>query len=189
MGPEMGFRMGYATPMKPFLVRPTTEDDLGEVTRIYSHYVLHSAATFEVDPPSRDEMAKRRSHILAIGLPYLVAEHEGAIAGYAYASEYRPRPAYRFTVEDSIYIDPQYVGQGCGLALLGTVIELCEQGPWRQMIAVIGDSGNYASIRLHRRFGFRDAGTLFSVGFKFNQWVDTALMQRELVPRNAVLGA
>jgi L-amino acid N-acyltransferase YncA len=168
--------------MNQFLVRPSTEDDLSDIARIYGHYVLHSSATFEVDPPSRDEMAKRHFDIVTLGLPYLVAEQDGAVAGYAYASAYRPRPAYRFTVEDSIYIDPQHTGRGCGRILLAALIEHCERGPWRQMIAVIGDSGNTASIRLHQHFRFRGVGTLCAVGFKFNRWVDTVLMQRELAP-------
>jgi len=166
--------------MNQFLVRPSTEDDLGDIARIYGHYVLHSSATFEVDPPSRDEMAKRHFDIVTLGLPYLVAEQNGATAGYAYASAYRPRPAYRFTVEDSIYIDPQHTGRGCGQVLLAALIEHCERGPWRQMIAVIGDSDNTASIRLHQRHGFRNVGILCAVGFKFDRWVDTVLMQREL---------
>ncbi len=168
--------------MSQFQVRPSTEDDLSAITRIYSHHVLHSAATFELDPPAQDEMATRRAGNLALGLPYLVAEHRRAVIGYAYASPYRPRPAYRFTVEDSIYIDPDHVGQGCGRTLLAALIEQCEQGPWRQMIAVIGDSANTASIRLHQHFGFRSVGTLSAVGFKFERWVDTVLMQRELRP-------
>jgi L-amino acid N-acyltransferase YncA len=109
-----------------------------------------------------------------------VAERHGAVVGYAYAGPYRPRPAYRFTVEDSIYVDPLHLGQGCGRALLAALIEHCERGPWRQMIAVIGDSGNRASIGLHERFGFRLAGTLHAVGFKFGRWVDSVLMQRAL---------
>ena len=168
--------------MNQFLVRPSTEDDLSVITRIYSHYVLHSAATFELDAPAQDEMAKRRSSILALGMPYLVAEHQQAVVGYAYASPYRPRPAYRFTVEDSIYIDPDHVGRGCGRVLLAGLIEHCERGPWRQMIAIIGDSANTASIRLHQHFRFRAAGTLCAVGFKFDRWIDTVLMQRELRP-------
>jgi L-amino acid N-acyltransferase YncA len=169
--------------MNQFQVRPSTEDDLTVITRIYSHYVLHSAATFELDAPAPDEMAKRRAAILALGMPYLVAEHQQAVVGYAYTSPYRPRPAYRFTVEDSIYIDPDHVGRGCGRALLASLIEHCERGPWRQMIAVIGDSANTASIRLHQHFRFRHAGTLSAVGFKFDRWIDTVLMQRELRPK------
>jgi len=150
------------------------------ITEIYGYHVLHSPATFEEDPPGRDVMTNRRSAILSLGLPYLVAESEGTVAGYAYAGPYRPRPAYRFTVEDSVYVDPEHAGHGCGRALLAALIERCEQGPWRQMIAVIGDSANAASIRLHERLGFRSVGTLLSVGFKFDRWLDTVLMQRAL---------
>jgi phosphinothricin acetyltransferase len=170
--------------MNDFQVRPSTEDDLRVITRIYSHHVLHGAATFELDPPAQEEMAKRRSHILALDMPYLVAERQEAVVGYAYASSYRPRPAYRFTVEDSIYIDPEHVGRGCGRVLLAALIEHCERGPWRQMIAVIGDSANAASIRLHQHFRFRHVGTFSAVGFKFDRWIDTVLMQRELRPNN-----
>jgi L-amino acid N-acyltransferase YncA len=170
--------------MNQFQIRPSTDDDLTVITRIYSHHVLHSAATFELDPPPQDEMAKRRSAILVLGLPYLVAEYQQSVVGYAYASSYRPRPAYRFTVEDSIYIDPGHVGRGCGRALLAALLEHCERGPWRQVIAVIGDSANTASIRLHQHFRFRHAGTLSAVGFKFDRWIDTVLMQRELRPRH-----
>ena len=185
---ELRRRFPGSKVMEQFVVRLSTPHDLSDITRIYGHYVLHGSATFEVDPPGRDEMAQRRSGILALGLPFLTAvtqgaqqgAQQGAVAGYAYASVYRPRPAYRFTVEDSIYVDPQHAGCGCGHVLLAALIEHCERGPWRQMVAVIGDSGNTASIRLHQRFGFRHAGTLYSVGFKFNRWVDTVLMQRPL---------
>jgi phosphinothricin acetyltransferase len=125
-------------------------------------------------------MARRQSEIVRRGMPYLVAEADGAVVGYAYANAYRPRAGYRFTVEDSIYVDPSQVGRGCGQALLGALIEVCEQGPWRQMIAVIGDGDNAASVRLHERFGFREAGRLISVGFKLDRWVDCVLMQRAL---------
>jgi L-amino acid N-acyltransferase YncA len=182
---ELRRRFHGSKGMEQFVVRLSTPQDLSDITRIYGHYVLHGSATFEVDPPGQDEMDQRRSGILALGLPFLIAElphgaQQGTVAGYAYASLYRPRPAYRFTVEDSIYVDPQHVGCGCGHALLAALIEHCERGPWRQMVAVIGDSGNTASIRLHERFGFRHAGTLYSVGFKFNRWVDTVLMQRQI---------
>jgi phosphinothricin acetyltransferase len=162
------------------LVRPATEQDVAEITRIYGYYVLHTCSTFEVEAPDRDEMARRRSGVLELGLPYLAAEEGGRMVGYAYANAYRPRGAYRFTVEDSIYIDPADVGRGCGRALLAALIEQCGQGPWRQMIAVIGDSANAASIGLHLRLGFRPVGTLSSVGYKMGRWVDSVLMQRAL---------
>ena len=166
--------------MNQLLVRPSTEGDLNTITHIYSHHVRHSSATFEVDPPDEDEMATRRATILALAMPYLVAEQDEVVIGYAYASPYRPRPAYRFTVEDSVYVDPDISAAASDACLLAALIEHCEQGPWRQMIAVIGDSANEASIRLHAHFGFRNVGTLFEVGFKFDRWLDTVLMQREL---------
>ena len=161
-------------------VRPSTDSDVAAITRIYAHYVRRSTATFELEPPAECEIAKRRAAILALGLPYLVVETAGSVGGYAYANMYRPRPAYRFTVEDSIYIDPAMLGQGLGKILLGELIERCCHRSWRQMVAVIGDSSNTASIRLHQTFGFRDVGILHAVGFKFDRWIDTVLMQREL---------
>jgi L-amino acid N-acyltransferase YncA len=169
--------------MSKFVVRPSTPDDLSDIGRIYRHYVLNSSATFEVEPPGGEEMARRRSEIAALGLPYLTAEKSGAVVGYAHANAYRARGAYRFTLEDSIYVDPVHAGCGYGRALMSALLAQCEQGTWRQMIAVIGDSGNAASIGLHQKFGFRLVGTLRSVGFKFERWVDTVLMQRELEMR------
>jgi phosphinothricin acetyltransferase len=163
-----------------FLIRPSTENDIADITRIYSGYVLHGTATFELEPPDMDEIGRRRSSVLSLGLPFLVAEQDGEVAGYAYAGVYRPRPAYRFTVEDSIYVDPRYTGKGGGRMLLNELIRSCEQGPWRQMIAVIGDSENAASIRLHVSCGFCHVGNLRDVGFKFDRWLDSVLMQREL---------
>jgi len=165
--------------MPPY-IRPSTEADVAEITRIYAHYVGTSTATYELEPPSVDEMAARRSKILKLGLPYLVAERDRKVLGYTYAGQYRPRPGYKFTIEDSVYIDPEHLGQGLGHALLAALIEVCEPGPWRQMIAVIGDTANAATIRLHERHGFRMIGTLYSVGWKFNRWVDSILMQRVL---------
>jgi phosphinothricin acetyltransferase len=167
-------------------IRAVTEEDICEITRIYGRYVLHSCATFELEPPSQDEMLRRRAEILRLGLPYLAAEVDGEVVGYAYASAYRPRGAYRFTIEDSIYVDAGHLGQGHGHALLEALIARCEQGPWRQMIAVIGDSGNAASIGLHQRFGFHPVGTLAEVGFKFGRWLDSVLMQRELHGESAL---
>jgi L-amino acid N-acyltransferase YncA len=167
-------------------VRPSTEGDVAEIARIYGHYVHTSTATFELDPPSLEEMLSRRSKILRLELPYLVAEQDGRIVGYAYAGQYRPRPGYQFTIEDSVYIDPEHLGEGLGQALLSALIETCERGPWRQMIAVIGDTANTASMRLHERHAFRTIGTLYSVGWKFNRWVDSILMQRALGQGNSL---
>jgi phosphinothricin acetyltransferase len=163
-------------------VRCAVDEDLTRLQRIYEHYVLNSLATFEEIPPTVDELFARRRCILQTGLPYLVAVRNGEIAGYAYASPYRPRAAYRFTIEDSVYIDNAHRGQGIGTALLTGLIQECQAGKWRQMIAIIGDSGNAGSIALHRRLGFETVGTLRSVGFKLNRWVDTVIMQRGLDP-------
>jgi phosphinothricin acetyltransferase len=162
------------------LVRPSRDDDIASVERIYTHHVLHGLATFEEVPPDAAELASRRKDVLRYGMPYIVAEAAGAVVGYAYAAFYRSRSAYRFTLEDSVYVDPRRVGQGIGRALLSQLIADCEQGPWRQMIAVIGDSSNRASIALHLAQGFRMIGTHPDVGFKFGRWVDSVLMQRSL---------
>jgi len=166
--------------MSDCLVRPSIAEDVLPVSLIYSHHVRHGTATFEVTPPDIEEMARRRASVLAAGLPFLIAERQGAIVGYAYANLYRPRPAYRFTVEDSIYLDPDSVGKGIGRLLLSALINECELGPWRQMIAVIGDSGNIPSIRLHEALGFCQTGVFRAVGWKFERWLDTVLMQRSL---------
>lgn len=162
------------------LIRDAEEADMEAVQAIYARHVLHGLATFEETPPSVEELLSRRASVLMSGLPYLVAELEGKIAGYAYATAYRPRPAYRFTIEDSVYVAEGLGGRGIGSALLGELIARCEKGPWRQMLAVVGNSGNEGSIALHKRIGFREVGILRSVGFKLGQWVDTVLMQRPL---------
>ena len=162
------------------VIRNSHDDDVARIAAIYAHHVRHGVASFEEVPPAADEVARRRAEVLGRGLPYLVAEHEGDVVGYAYASPYRARSAYRFSLEDSVYVDPACHRRGAGLALLGALIARCEAGPWRQMIAVIGDSANHASIGLHERLGFRPAGTLRSVGFKFGRWIDSVLMQRPL---------
>lgn len=169
------------------VVRDAADGDMADVQGIYAHHVLNGLATFEEVPPTVDEMRSRRDAVLAAGLPYLVAEVDGHVAGYAYATAYRPRPAYRNTIEDSVYVSETLRGRGVGAALLQTLIERSEAGPWRQMIAVIGNSGNAGSIALHRRMGFESAGTLRSVGFKLGQWVDTVLMQRPLGPGASTL--
>ena len=155
---------------------------MAAIRDIYAHYVLHSLATFEETPPTLEDMLARRRASVELGLPYLVAEAEGETVGFAYAAAYRTRPAYRFTIEDSVYVSDGKCGQGVGSALLGALIGACESGPWRQMLAVVGDSANLGSIALHRRFGFELMGTLRSVGFKFGRWVDTPILQRALGP-------
>ena len=162
------------------LVRPATEADMTAVQAIYAPHVRHGLATFEEVPPSADELLSRRASVLHLGLPYLVAEIDRRVVGYSYAAAYRLRPAYRFTIEDSVYVAGGLGGRGIGTALLGQLILRCEAGPWLQMLAVIGNSRNAASIALHRRLGFEHVGTLKSVGFKLGQWVDSVLMQRSL---------
>jgi L-amino acid N-acyltransferase YncA len=161
-------------------IRDARAADMQAIQAIYAHHVLHGLATFEEVPPTTADLDARREAVVAAGLPYLVAERGDRILGYTYATAYRPRPAYRFTVEDSVYVAEGCGGQGIGGALLGALIDRCEQGNWRQMLAVIGNSGNEGSIALHRRFGFAHVGTLASVGFKLGRWVDTVLMQRPL---------
>ncbi len=162
------------------LVRDAREEDIAAVQAIYAHHVLHGTASFEEVPPPASEMQRRRAEVLARGLPYLVAEIDGRVAGYSYATPYRTRSAYRFSIENSVYVDHACHRRGIGRALLAELIARCERGDWRQMIAVIGDSAQAASIGLHASFGFRRAGTLQAVGLKFGRWLDTVLMQRAL---------
>ena len=164
------------------LVRDARDDDMGAIQAIYAHHVLHGTASFEEEPPPLAEMARRRADVLARRLPYLVAEIDGEVAGYAYATPYRTRSAYRFSIENSVYVDHARHRLGVGRALLTELIARCERGEWRQMIAVIGDSAQAASIGLHASLGFRHAGTLQAVGLKFGRWLDTVLMQRALGP-------
>jgi len=171
----------------PVAVRDARPADMAAVQVIYAHHVLHGLATFEEVPPSVDELIARRAAVTGAGLPYLVAERGGAVVGYSYASTYRPRPAYRYAIEDSVYVADGLAGRGIGAALLAALIARCGGGPWRQMIAIIGDTGNVASIALHRRHGFGLVGTLHAVGFKLGRWVDTVLMQRALGPGAATL--
>ncbi len=166
-------------------IRDAGAADMGAVQRIYAHHVLHGLASFEEEPPTLAQMLERRADVLARGLPYLVAELEGTVVGYSYASPYRARSAYRYSLENSVYLDAGMAGRGIGRMLLAALIGRCEAGPWRQMIAVIGDSGNAASIRLHASLGFAQTGTLRAIGFKFGRWVDSVIMQRELGPGGA----
>ncbi len=161
-------------------LRSAAASDLPALCEIYAGHVLHGAASFEEVPPDLAEFERRWRHIAELGLPYLVACDSGAILGYAYAGPYRPRSAYRFTVEDSIYLDPKATGRGIGRRLLAAVIDGATAAGKRQMLAVIGDSANHASIALHRSLGFTEVGTFRAVGFKFGRWVDSVLMQRVL---------
>jgi phosphinothricin acetyltransferase len=164
----------------PLSVRDSRDDDIPAITAIYSHAVLHGAASFELEPPDAAEMARRRCALLGAGYPYLVATLGGGVAGYAYAGPYRPRPAYRFAVENSVYVAPDRQRAGIGHALIEALVARCEQAGFRLMVAVIGDSGNAASIGLHAAHGFRHAGLLPAVGWKHGRWVDSVLMTRPL---------
>ena len=171
-----------ATVPEGLIIREATTGDLPAVTRIYAHDVLDSTASFELTAPEVGEMQARFATLRAAGLPYRVAFIGERVVGYAYAGAYRSRPAYDYTVENSVYLDRAWRGRGIGGALRPSLIERCEAGPWRQMIAVIGDTDNVASMALHRRCGFERIGTLQSVGYTFGRWVDSVLMQRALGP-------
>jgi L-amino acid N-acyltransferase YncA len=166
--------------MSPLEIRPAIEADLPFVTEIYRHAVLHGTATFELIPPDLTEMTRRFGVLREGGFPYFVAALEGQVIGYAYAGAYRPRPAYRFTVENSVYLRPDIHRRGIGLQLLQRLIAESETRGYRQMIAVIGDSANAGSIGVHARCGFQMIGTHPDVGFKFGRWLDTVMMQRAL---------
>ena len=162
------------------LIRPAVTADIPAIRAIYADAVLNGCASFELDPPDETEMTARMAKIRDAGLPWFVAEVDGRVLGYAYAGAYRPRPAYRFTVENSVYVDPAAKGRGLGRALLAALIETTTAMGYRQMLAVIGDSGNAASIGLHAALGFTHAGLLRSVGWKHGRWLDSVLMQRPL---------
>lgn len=168
-------------------LREAEAADVPAIQAIYAHHVLHGFASFETVPPEAAEMEGRRQDIVGRGLPYLVAAREGRVCGFAYAGPFRPRAAYRYTVEDSVYIAPDAMGQGYGRLLLAELIQRCTALGMRQMVAVIGDSGNSASIRLHERLGFERAALLRSVGFKLGRWVDSVIMQRSLGPGDRTL--
>jgi L-amino acid N-acyltransferase YncA len=163
-------------------IRDSVESDIPALTAIYAHWVTHGRASFELSPPAEEEMARRRLAVLEGGYPHLVAEHEGEILGYSYATAYRPRPAYRFTVENSVYVRPGGVRRGAGKALLDALIEQCAARDFRLMVAVIGDSANAPSISLHAAAGFKHVGIIPAIGWKHGQWLDTVLMSRELGP-------
>jgi L-amino acid N-acyltransferase YncA len=162
------------------LIRPSTEADLPAITAIYTEAVLHGTGTFEIEPPSAADMAQRRLDVLRKSLPWLVAEVGGEVQGYAYANHFRPRLAFRFCVEDSVYLNPQARARGLGTLLLAELMARCEAAGARQMVAVIGDSANTGSVALHQRLGFEHSGLLSQVGWKFERWLDVVLMQRSL---------
>ena len=172
----------HAAAMSNIPVRKAVIADVPAITDIYAYAVRHGTASFEIEPPDEAEMARRQRALFDGDFPYLVAEHDGTIMGYAYAGPYRPRPAYRFSVEDSVYVAPQAHRRGVGRALLDRLIIESEARGFRQMIAVIGDSSQTPSIELHRAAGFRLIGSIESVGFKFGRWLDSVLMQRALGP-------
>lgn len=162
------------------LIRPSRDEDLDAITRIYGHHVLHGTGTFETTPPTLAEMTARRADVLGKGLPWLVAEEGGQVLGYAYGNWFKPRPAYRFSVEDSIYMDPAAHRQGLGRALLAELLAALERAGTRKVMAVIGDSANAGSIGVHKALGFEPVGVVQSCGWKFGRWLDIVLMQKTL---------
>ena len=163
-------------------IRPATPADIPAITRIYAHAVERGTASFELTPPDQAEMARRFGELTTNNFPYLAALVDGALDGYAYAGPYRARPAYRFTVENSIYVAPDRQRHGVGKALLEALIDVCTERGFRLMVAVIGDSNQTASIRLHEAAGFKHVGVLENIGYKFDRWLDSVLMQRALGP-------
>ena len=169
------------------LIRDVTDADMAAIQDIYTHHVLEGLASFEETPPDVAEMTRRRDAILELGYPYRVCEVDGVVKGYSYASSYRPRPAYRHTVENSVYVDVNTIRLGVGRGLLEDLIERCTEMGFRQMVAVIGDSANDPSIGLHEALGFKKTGVNTSIGFKFGRWVDSVTMQRPLGPGDSTL--
>jgi L-amino acid N-acyltransferase YncA len=167
-------------PLGPTLIRPSLETDIPTITEIYRWHVLNGTGTFEVEPPGDAEMARRRTELVTKGLPWLVAQVDGVVKAYAYANHFRPRPGYRFCVEDSIYVDQACAGRGLGRLLLAELLAVCEARGARQMLAVIGDSQNAASIAVHRTLGFAPAGKIHAAGWKFDRWLDVVLLQKRL---------
>ena len=162
------------------LIRPSREEDISAITAIYGHHVLHSTGTFETEPPSVADMTTRRADVLSKGLPYLVAEEDGKIVGFAYGNWFKPRPAYRFSVEDSIYLAPDLHRKGLGRALLAELLARLEAVGIRKAMAVIGDSANAGSVGVHRSLGFTEVGTVRSCGWKFGAWRDIVIMEKVL---------
>lgn len=167
------------------LIRPSHEQDLAAITAIYAHHVLHGTGTFETEAPSLADMTARRADVLAKGLPYLVTEDQGQVLGFAYCNWFKPRPAYRFSAEDSIYLAPDASRRGLGRALLAELAARAETAGIRKLIAVIGDSANLGSVGVHRSVGFEHVGLLKSCGWKFDQWLDVVLMEKVLGAGNS----
>lgn len=163
-----------------YILRPSRDEDLAAITAIYGHHVLHGTGTFETEPPSVTDMGARRADVLGKGLPYLVAEVDGQVQGFAYCNWFKPRPAYRFSAEDSIYVAAGTHRQGLGRALLAELCLQAERAGVRKMLAVIGDSANAGSIGVHKALGFHRAGVLKSCGWKFDRWLDVVLMEKAL---------
>ncbi len=168
----------HITPMPT--IRPSLDGDLPAITAIYTHHVLNGTGTFEIDPPTSQDMAARRADVLARGLPYLVAEEEGRVLGFAYCNWFKPRPAYRFSAEDSVYVADAARGRGMGRLLLDALCEQAQAAGVRKLLAVIGDSANAGSIGVHRAAGFTEVGVMRSVGWKFGAWRDIVLMEKPL---------
>ena len=162
------------------LIRPSTEQDVVAITAIYRDHVLHGTGTFEIEPPTAADMSARRADVLAKGLPYLVVEDAGQVLGFAYCNWFKPRPAYRFSAEDSIYMSTTAHRQGLGRALLAELSTQAERAGVRKLIAVIGDSANTASVGLHQALGFSQVGTIAACGWKFDRWLDIVLMEKPL---------
>lgn len=162
------------------IIRPSRDSDIADITAIYTHHVLTGTGTFEIEPPTASEMAQRRADVLAKGLPYLVVQNQGRIVGFAYCNWFKPRPAYRFSAEDSIYLAPEAQGYATGRALLAELAIQAERAGLRKLIAVIGDSSNAGSIGVHRSVGFEPVGVLKSCGWKFERWLDVVLMEKSL---------
>jgi phosphinothricin acetyltransferase len=162
------------------LIRPSRDEDLPAITRIYGHHVLHGTGTFETTPPSVEDMTARRADVLGKQLPWLVVEDDGQVLGFAYGNWFKPRPAYRFSVEDSIYLAPEAAGKGLGRALLAELMAELERGGIRKVMAVIGDSANAGSIGVHTALGFEHVGVVKSCGWKFERWLDIVLMEKTL---------